>query len=274
MNENRFYVYVHTCKETGEVRYIGKGTDGRYKHKSNRTKEHREIWDSLHKKILINNLSSDNASDIEHKLINDAIALGKNLLNKVTAKMDYIDIDYNEMYRLFEYSENSPSGLVAKVDRKQGPKAGEPVGYMSSSGYWKVKHKGRHLFVHRIVFVLENNITLTKDMVIDHIDSVRSNNKISNLQQITKSENSKKLIDSSRNSSGARGVSWHKNSKTWVAFWNVDRKLQMKAFSPSKKYPNLEYDTAKQMAFNDAVEYRNKMIELHYGQSSQIGEIP
>lgn len=83
-----------------------------------------------------------------------------------------------------------------------------------------------------------------------------------------------KLIDSSRNSSGARGVSWHKNSKTWVAFWNVDRKLQTKAFSPSKKYPNLEYDTAKQMAFKDAVEYRNKMIELHYGQSSQIGEIP
>lgn len=273
MNENRFYVYVHTCKETGEVRYIGKGTDGRYKHKSNRTKEHREIWDSLHKKILINNLSSDNASDIEHKLINDAIALGKNLLNKVTAKSDYKVIDFDEMSKLFEYSEDSPSCLITKVDRKQGPKAGEPVGYISNTGYWLVKHKGKHLAIHRIVFTLVHRVELTKGMVIDHIDSNRANNKISNLQQTTRSENNKKASENTRNTSGVKGVSWHKGSKTWVAFWEVDRKLQTKAFSP-KKYPNLEYDAAKQMAFKDAVEHRKKMIELHYGQSSQIGEIP
>lgn len=100
------------------MRYIGKGTGSRYKTKSNRRIVHLDELDNLNKKILINNLSSDTARSFEHKLINDAISLGKNLFNKVTAESKVIDINCVEMSKFFEYSENSPSGLVAKTNRR------------------------------------------------------------------------------------------------------------------------------------------------------------
>lgn len=117
MQENRFYVYVHICKESGEVRYIGKGTEGRYKHKSNRTKAHRDSWESLDKRILINNLTQSVAKDIEHRLIVDALKYGKTLFNVVKGRTDVRKIDYKVFANIFEYSEESPSGLIAKISR-------------------------------------------------------------------------------------------------------------------------------------------------------------
>ena len=130
MEENRYYVYVHVCRFTKEVKYIGKGTDGRYKHKSNRIKAHRDVWDSLDKKILIGNLNEEVANTIEHRLLTDALSIGKKLLNVVKSKTDVREIDYEELSTVFEYSEDSPSGLITKVDRRGSVRAGEPVGYI------------------------------------------------------------------------------------------------------------------------------------------------
>lgn len=144
----------------------------------------------------------------------------------------------------------------------------------STGGYWIVSHKGKNLRAHRIVYALVHNVSLDKNMVIDHIDSNRSNNLISNLQQVSIRENNIKATLSRNNKSGAKGVSWHKRDNAWTASWMLNGKVKSKQFNPNTLYPDSEYDTAKQMAFDDAVEYRKKMIELHYGQSSQIGEIP
>lgn len=266
--DSRFYVYVHMCKETKEVRYIGKGTGGRYRHKSNRTKEHRDFWELLEKKIIINNLPEEVAMDFEQRLLIDSLALGKTLFNVVTSKCEIKKIDHKELSEEFEYSEDSPSGLISRKNRMHGARMGEPVGFKcngsKTGGYWKVKHKGKSLLVHRIIYALYYKIELDPKLVIDHIDSDRGNNKISNLQQISRTENNRKSLDTSKNKSGARGVSWHKNSETWVSYYCIDRKLQTKAFSPTVRYPELDYGVAKHLAFLDAVEYRNKMVALHY----------
>lgn len=276
MNENRFYVYVHTCKDTGEVRYIGKGTGNRYKHKSNRTDKHRDIWETLDKKILLNNLSEETANEYEHRLITDAVKLGKNLLNVSKSKTIVKDINYLEFSKLFEYCETSLSGLVAKVDLPYSHKAGEQAGSLVNGGkdYWRIRYKKKLYMVHRIIYAIYHKIELNKNMVIDHIDGDHLNNKISNLQQVSRSRNNQKAAISARNTSGIKGVCWLNRFKTWSVNWYENREEKSKVFNPRKLYPGQDPDTAKQMAFNDAVEYRKKMIELHYGQSSQIGEIP
>lgn len=272
MNENRFYVYVHTCKETGEVRYIGKGTDGRYKHKSNRTKEHREIWDRLDKKILIDNLEECNALKIENELTKAAIANNLNLLNKVVYETKANAISYSEMSKYFYCCNTSPTGLRAKI-RSGVRLAGDVAGY-EFAGYWRVKLKGKALLCHRVVYCLHNRVDLDPKLVIDHIDGNPSNNLPDNLQQISRSVNNQKASKSSKNTSGEKGVSWSSSDKKWVSFWSVNRKFTYKSFIPSKLYPNVDFELAKQLAFNDAVEHRKKMVELYYSQSLQTGEIP
>lgn len=276
MKENRFYVYVHTCKETGDVRYIGKGTGTRYKHKSNRTTQHREIWENLNKKILLDNLSEEDANEYEFRLITDAIKCGKVLLNVSKSKTVVKDIDFVEFSKLFEYSEESPSCLVAKVDLLQSHRAGEPAGSLTKSGtdYWRIRYKKKLYMIHRIIYAIYHGVKLSKEMVIDHIDGNHTNNKISNLQQVSRSRNNQKAAISARNTSGEKGVHWFNRFNTWGAGWYENKQQKVKIFNPRKLYPELDAETAKALAFKDAVAYRKKMVELHYEQASETGEIP
>jgi hypothetical protein len=50
---------------------------------------------------------------------------------------------------------------------------------------------------------------------IDHINLNKSDNKISNLREATKSENAMNVKLSSKNKSGYKGVSWNKEKNKW-----------------------------------------------------------
>ena len=52
---------------------------------------------------------------------------------------------------------------------------------------------------------------------IDHIDGNRSNNRIENLRPANSSQNACNRKKSSINTSGIKGVHWHKQSKKWRA---------------------------------------------------------
>jgi len=69
MKEN-FYVYCHRRKTDGKCFYIGKGTTGRYREKSNRNR----YWKNVVNKhgfeaiILINNINEEKAFELEFKI--------------------------------------------------------------------------------------------------------------------------------------------------------------------------------------------------------------
>jgi hypothetical protein len=67
-----------------------------------------------------------------------------------------------------------------------------------------------------------------EDMVPDHINNDTLNNRRSNLRLATNAENKQNLNGAYQNnqSSGIRGVSWHKHSRKWVAHIRTKGKRQ------------------------------------------------
>lgn len=76
--------------------------------------------------------------------------------------------------------------------------------------------KKRSTKVHRIVAIaFLNHKPFGMELVIDHINNVKTDNRVENLQLITNRQNVTK--DLKKNSSDYIGVSWSKHANKWVS---------------------------------------------------------
>ena len=99
--------------------------------------------------------------------------------------------------------------------------AGKVAGSTDGRGYREIKINDRHLKAHRIAWILMNGVAPDQ---IDHINGNRSDNRISNLRNVTKAENDRNRATSSANTSGVMGVSWRKSASKWQAQIKIDRR--------------------------------------------------
>lgn len=90
---------------------------------------------------------------------------------------------------------------------------GQEVGCIHQTGYRHVTWKGKVHKVHRLIFLLEHGY-IPKE--IDHINGDRQDNRLENLRSVTRSQNQFNKAMAQNNTSGYRGVSWHKKSQQWV----------------------------------------------------------
>lgn len=82
------------------------------------------------------------------------------------------------------------------------------IGFAIDGKYVKaVPHRFAWFFVYGVV----------PSGVIDHIDGNKTNNKISNLRDVTQRLNMRNQIQRSNNSSGVRGIHWSKTKNKWIA---------------------------------------------------------
>jgi NUMOD4 motif/HNH endonuclease/AP2 domain len=109
------------------------------------------------------------------------------------------------------------------TNRKDGTKVfseGKILNPALSYGYPRLhicKHGVRKpYFVHQLIAIsfLKYNLK-NKELSVDHIDGNKENNKITNLQILTKRENTSKHFNYKL--SDYRGVSWNTKSKKWVS---------------------------------------------------------
>lgn len=166
-----------------------------------------------------------------------------------------------DVAELFDYSENSPSGLLWNCNRFAGKRKtiqktviGRVAGSKNKAGYWYVSvgDTGRYL-VHRLIWILHNGV-IPEDMVIDHIDQNKSNNNITNLRLVTTKINNRNTKIRITNKTGYTGVC--KSGDNYIASWSEGSKTKCKKFSINK------YGEAE--AFELAKNFRhNKMIELN-----------
>lgn len=93
--------------------------------------------------------------------------------------------------------------------RQAGTKAGTVSG-----GYRFVNLSVVRTSAHRVVFLLHHGYMPPE---VDHIDGNRLNNRIENLRAASHAENLKNVKTPTTNTSGRKGVSWHKAANKWAA---------------------------------------------------------
>lgn len=91
---------------------------------------------------------------------------------------------------------------------------GRPVGSSIRNGYKRVRHDGKWLNHHIIIW---NHFygEIPEGMEVDHIDRNTLNNAPSNLRLVTRSENCRNRGTHKNNKSGIKGVYWHKHREVW-----------------------------------------------------------
>ena len=131
----------------------------------------------------------------------------------------------------FDYSDGK---LYWKIRPSRNTKAGQQAGSRNKDGYWHVTwQSGKRWKMHRLVWEWHNG-PIPEGLEIDHINNNREDNRIENLQLLTKAENNLKARDKQRQRPGLRGTYVRKNGRYGA-----------KAVINGKQVPLGTYDTTE-----------------------------
>ena len=119
---------------------------------------------------------------------------------------------------LFEYDQGE-GVLIRKVGRRGKAKKGDIVGAKHNAGYLTVGIGGTNYLCHRMIWLHQFGY---EPKSIDHINHDRSDNRLSNLREVSQQENLRNQTLSASNTSGVTGVSWNKALSNWRARIVVD----------------------------------------------------
>jgi len=119
---------------------------------------------------------------------------------------------------LFKYKDGN---LLRKVKTAPCVNVGDIAGCVQSSGYRAISVNNKLEYSHRLIFLYHHGFTPKE---VDHIDGDKLNNKIENLRECTRSQNNFNSKAPKTNTSGVKGVSWHKKLSKWRAYLHVNKK--------------------------------------------------
>ena len=102
-----------------------------------------------------------------------------------------------------------------KVSTSRRVKAGDAAGCQDGQGYRQIKVQSRLYQAHRLAWLYVYGEW--PKLNIDHINRNRSDNRISNLRDVSQKQNGQNAGKPSSNTSGHTGIYWHKRDSKWVA---------------------------------------------------------
>ncbi|MDO9402073.1 MAG: HNH endonuclease signature motif containing protein [Polaromonas sp.] len=142
--------------------------------------------------------------------------------------------------------DEATGALLWRVDGPYKRLAGKPAGKTDRQGYVRVMFNRRAHMAHRIVWML---VTKQKpSAVIDHINGVKSDNRIVNLREATTQVNNQNRRTPSRNNTtGFLGVSRATNCthKPFVAQIKLDGKKRVLGYFATAEQAHFAYVAAK-----------------------------
>lgn len=115
-------------------------------------------------------------------------------------------IDYNPETGIAIWKKRTSNRIVV----------GRQVGSLAKTGYLETQVNGVRILVHRMVWELMNG-EIPLGYQIDHINGVRTDNRLSNLRVVSPSGNSMNSAMRSNNTSGHVGVCWAAKDNAWLA---------------------------------------------------------
>lgn len=119
-------------------------------------------------------------------------------------------------------SYNPDTGIFTRKRSGGKSKSGGIAGKITSYGYRQIRINGTAFLASHLAFLIMEGFI---PEVVDHINRDRLDDRWINLREATSQQNScnRKLF--SNNSSGERGVNWHKASSKWQVSIRVKGKL-------------------------------------------------
>ena len=156
----------------------------------------------------------------------------------------HLKIDVEKCKELFEYRDGK---LIRKVRTANRVKVGDIAGWLhKSTGYHCVSIDEKVFNVSRIVYAM--HFGDPGDKQIDHINQIRTDNRIENLRLVTHQENHRNKTKRKDNSSGVTGVTWCKLTQKWKVEIYVDGKTihcgyfnHLRAAAVERKYQEFKY---------------------------------
>lgn len=106
------------------------------------------------------------------------------------------------------------AGTLARVKCWNARLAEKEAGALWPNGYKVLSLYSRRYLAHRVVWIMHYGEWPSNHL--DHVNGVRSDNRITNLREASYAENSKNRRPQV-NASGTMGVVWHKRDKRWQA---------------------------------------------------------
>jgi hypothetical protein len=106
------------------------------------------------------------------------------------------------------------TGIFMWKVRRHGVTLGSVAG-CTDEGYIRIKIDGRLYAAHRLAWLYVNGSL--PEFTIDHINRVRSDNRIANLRSATNAENHQNRSKYITNTSGVTGVYWDNQRGKWRA---------------------------------------------------------
>lgn len=141
-------------------------------------------------------------------------------------------------YILKHFSYDPDTGLIQRTDRKNS------LGSYDKNGYLILKIKGKQFKAHRIAWFLYYGIFPKK--VIDHINRIKNDNRISNLRDVSMLVNANNIDRKTNSDTGYKGIYFDKTKGLKKNF----------AFSFNNKV--YRYETAE-LAYNKKQELINNI---------------
>lgn len=140
------------------------------------------------------------------------------------------------------------TGLFRNAPRKYSKTNGRVVGCKTSRGYLRVGLDGHRHLLHRLAWLYVHGEWPQED--IDHINGVRTDNRMANLRLVTDSMNSQNQVRAHSNnvSSGLLGVSYKPSHKQWVA-----------RLSLSGKSKHVGYFRTRELAYEAYIEAKRRL---------------
>ena len=107
---------------------------------------------------------------------------------------------------------------TGEFTRKKPNKRWPEVGTLTNAGYLQIYVKGKTYLAHRLAWLYMYG-EVPKEL--DHINTIRTDNRIANLRESSRSENQCNRLITCRNKAGVKGLSKVKKTGKWQAFIGI-----------------------------------------------------
>ena len=122
-----------------------------------------------------------------------------------------------DWHEVFGY-DRATGKLYWKIRPSHVVKPGDEAGSVGTEGYVDVGFAGRLYKAHRIIWDMINpDDKLTPNHQIDHINHIRTDNRIENLRKVHHCDNAKNKSMRVDNTSGVAGVYYDRTNRKWRA---------------------------------------------------------